>query len=115
MTIQYKNSKFSLSGTGQTTVLNISVTAVAIVKSVSIANTSSGAVTVKARMKDYSDSNANARFFVKAMASNPQETATPSPLNLESGDAIEVQSSEGGGVIEGVVSYALLDRSQENG
>mgnify|MGYP003124137617 FL=1 len=115
MTIQYKNSKFSLSGTGQTTILSISVTAVAIVKSVSIANTSSGTVTVKARMKDYSASNANARFYVKAMATNTQDNATSEPLNLESGDAIELQSSEGGGVIEGVVSYALIDRSQENG
>ena len=34
---------------------------------------------------------------------------------LIEGDAIELQSSEGGGVIEGVVSYALIDRSQENG
>jgi len=114
MTIQYKNSIFSLTGTGQTTVLTIATTAVGIVKSVYLANTSSGAVVVKARMKD-SSASSNARFFVKSLASNTTENATPQGLNLEAGDAIQVQSGEGGGVIEGAVSYALITRENENG
>jgi hypothetical protein len=36
-------------------------------------------------------------------------------LNLEAGDKINIQSSQGGSVIQGVISYALIDRSQENG
>ena len=112
MSINYKNEIFSLTGTGNTTVINIATTAIAIVKSVYCANTSTGSVLVKARTKS---GGSNARFFVKNLATNTSENLIPQGLNLEAGDAIEVQSSEGGGVIEGVVSYALIDRQNENG
>ena len=112
MTIQYKNEIFSLTGTANTTVVSIATSAIAIVKSVYCANTSTGSVLVKARAKS---GGSNSRFFVKNIATNTSENLTPQGLNLEAGDAIEVQSSAGGGVIEGVVSYALINRENENG
>ena len=41
--------------------------------------------------------------------------ATPAGLNLEAGDAITVQAATGSNKIQGAITYALLDRSQENG
>ena len=57
MTIQYKNQGFNLSTTNLTTVLNIAVTAVAIVKSISVANTSSGAVDATLKLRTTQDKN----------------------------------------------------------
>ena len=44
MTIQYKNQGFALVNANSTVVLTVPTTAVAIVKSISIANTSTGNV-----------------------------------------------------------------------
>ena len=46
MTIRYKNASKILDGTGMTTVLTISTSAIAIVKSVYVSNNSTGAVLV---------------------------------------------------------------------
>ena len=44
-----------------------------------------------------------------------QYNATPEGLNLEAGDAITVTAATGSNKIQGAISYALIDRSQENG
>ena len=36
-------------------------------------------------------------------------------LNLEAGDAITVTAATGSNKIQGLISYALIDRSQQNG
>ena len=46
------------------------------------------------------------------MATKTTEQAANQVLNLEGGDGIKAQ---GTAQVEGVISYALIDRSQENG
>ena len=41
--------------------------------------------------------------------------ATPQGINLEAGDAITIQAATGSNKIQGAISYAQIDRSQENG
>ena len=49
------------------------------------------------------------------MAAKTQVNATPQGINLEAGDAITVTAASGSNKIQGAISYAQLDRSQENG
>ena len=49
------------------------------------------------------------------IAAKSQVNATPQGLNLEAGDAITVAAASGGNKIQGAISFALIDRSQENG
>ena len=111
MTIQYKSETFSLTDTNLTTVLSISTSAVAIVKMVQAVHDTA--------------SNVNTDLYItKSGASDVQiahETMNKNTvnmlketLNLEAGDAIKMQADTGN-EITGVVSYALIDRSQENG
>ena len=44
-----------------------------------------------------------------------QVNASPQGINLEAGDAVTVQAATGSNKIQGVISYAQIDRSQENG
>ena len=53
--------------------------------------------------------------FLEMMYLLNQVNATPQGLNLEAGDAITVQAATGSNKIQGLISYALIDRSQENG
>ncbi len=113
MTIQYKNQGFNLTTSNLTTVLNISVTAVAIVKSVSVANTSSGAVEVTFKIRDRS-ATTDFNFFTQSLGAKTTQKVAGQVLNLEAGDAIKAQAASAN-TLQGVISYALLDRSQENG
>ena len=112
MSINYKNASVILSTTDMTTVLNIPVTAVAIVKSVYIANNSTGAVTVNCDLRD-SSASTDVEFFRKDIAGTTTVNATEQGLNLEEGDAIKAQA-ETANKLEVVVSYALIDRQNEN-
>ena len=49
------------------------------------------------------------------MAAKSQVNAIPQGLNLEAGDAITVTAATGSNKIQGAISYAQIDRSQENG
>ena len=113
MTIQYKNQGFNLTTSNLTTVLNISLTAVAIVKSVSVANTSSGAVEVTFKIRDRS-ATTDFNFFTQSLGAKTTQQVAGQVLNLEAGDAIKAQAASAN-TLQGVISYALLDRSQENG
>jgi hypothetical protein len=48
------------------------------------------------------------------MAGSSQVNATPSGLNLEAGDAIKAQAASASRITV-VVSYALINRENENG
>ena len=116
MTIRYKNQGFKQSSTGKTTVLTCPTNATIIVKSMYVANNdASSAILVNMNLVDSSDSSAEFEFFRDDVAAKTQVNATPAGLNLEAGDAITVQASTGSNKIQGAISYALLDRSQENG
>lgn len=113
MTIQYKNAGFNLTTTNLTTVLNIAVTAVAIVKSISVANTSSGAVDATLKLRDRS-ATTDFTFFTQSLGAKTTQQVAGQVLNLEAGDSLKAQAASAS-TLQGVISYALLDRSQENG
>ena len=114
MTIQYKNAIKSLADTNLNTVLTISTTSVAIVKSVYFTNSSTGTILCNASMRD-SSASSDIEFFRDDVAAKSQVNASPQGLNLEAGDAITVQAATGSSKIQGLISYALIDRSQQNG
>ena len=116
MTIRYKNQGFKQASTGKTTVFTCPANATVIVKSVYVANNdASSGVLVNMNFVDSSDSNTEYEFFRDEVAAKSQVNATPQGLNLEAGDSITVTAATGSNTIQGVVSYAQLDRSQENG
>ena len=113
MTIQYKNAIKILNTTSMTTVLSINTSSVAIVKSVYVSNNSTGAVLCNADLRD-SSATSDVEFFRDDIAGTTTVNASPQGLNLEAGDAIKAKA-ETANKLEVVVSYALIDRSQENG
>ena len=116
MTIQYKNQGFKQTDTSKTTVFTCPTNATIIVKSIYCANNdASSAILVNMNFVDSSDSNTEYEFFRDDVAAKSQVNATPQGLNLEAGDAITVQSATGSGKIQGLISYALIDRFLQNG
>jgi len=116
MTIRYKNQGFKQASTGKTTVFTCPTDATVIVKSIYCSNSdASSAILVNMNFVDSSDSNTEYEFFRDEIPAKSQVNATPQGLNLEAGDAITVTAATGSNAIQGVISYAQLDRSQENG
>ena len=116
MSIFYKNQGFKQSGTGKATVLTCPTDGTIIVKSVYCANNdASSGILVNMNFVDSSDSSTEYEFFRDEVAAKSQVNATPQGLNLEAGDAITVQAATGGSKIQGLISYALIDRRNENG
>jgi hypothetical protein len=113
MAIFYKNQGFSLSTTNATTVLSINTSSVAIVKDIAVTNTGSAAATLDMYVYDYSASTTY-QFIHASIAGSCNGNAAQTVLNLEEGDAILAQTPTVN-VIKGVISYALLDRTGENG
>ena len=116
MTIRYKNQGYKQASTGKTTVFTCPSDATVIVKSIYCANNdASSAILVNMNFVDSSDSNTEYEFFRDDLAAKSQVNASPQGLNLEAGDAITVTAATGSNTIQGLISYALIDRSQENG
>lgn len=116
MTIQYKNKGFKQADTNLNTVLTCPVDATLIVKSIYCANNdASSAILVNMSMTDASDSSTEYEFFRDDVAAKSQVNASPQGINLEAGDIIKVQAATASNKIQGVISYAQIDRSQENG
>ena len=116
MTIQYKNQGFKQASTGKTTALTCPSDATIIVKSVYCANNdASSAIIVNMNLVDSSDSSAEYEFFRDDVPAKTQVNATPQTLNLEAGDAVTVTAATGSNTIQGAITYAQIDRSQENG
>jgi len=116
MSIFYKNQGFKQTGTGKTTVLSCPTDGTIIVKSIYCANNdASSAILVNMNFVDSSDSSAEYEFFRDDVDAKSQVNTTPQGLNLEAGDAITVQAATGSNKIQGVISYALINRENENG
>ena len=113
MTIQYKNQGFSLTTSNLTTVLTINVTSVGIVKSINITNEHNSNNLVELYLHDVS-AGVDYEFFHKDLTADATEQCAGQVLNLEAGDSIKAQT-ETANTVKGVISYALIDRSQENG
>ena len=116
MSIFYKNQGFKQSDTSKTTVLTCPTDGTIIVKSIYCANNdASSAILVNMNFVDSSDSNTEYEFFRDDVAAKSQVNASPQGLNLEAGDAITVQAGTGSNKIQGLISYALINRENENG
>ena len=116
MTIRYKNQGFKQASTGKTTVLTCPTDGAIIVKSIYVANNeASSGIVVNMNFVDSSDASTEYEFFRDEVGAKSQVNASPQGLNLEAGDAITVQAATGSSKIQGLISYALIDRSQENG
>ena len=116
MTIQYKNQGFKQADTSKVTVFTCPTTATIIVKSIYCANNdASSGILVNMNFVDSSDSSAEYEFFRDEVAAKTQVNASPQGLNLEAGDAITVQAATGSNKIQGLISYALINRENENG
>jgi hypothetical protein len=111
MTIRYKSETFDLTTTNVTPVLTCPSDATIIVKSIQAVHdtasnvdthalvTKSGGSAVKISYEELNKATAN---MVKGS------------LNLEASDVLSMQAGTAN-EITGIVSYALIDRSQENG
>tara|TARA_R110002072_G_scaffold29770_2_gene93674 strand:- start:46 stop:384 length:339 start_codon:yes stop_codon:yes gene_type:complete len=112
MTIQYKNETFNLTTTNITTVLTISTSAVAIVKTVQAVHDTASAVDTDLFIRK---NGAGADVQISHESLNKETVdMLKNTLNLEAGDAIKMQASTAD-EITGIISYALIDRSQQNG
>ena len=112
MTIQYQNETFNLTTTNITTVLTIPTSAVGIVKTVqAVHNTASNVDTDLLIRKN----GAVADVLISHEILNKNTVdMLKNTLNLEAGDAIKMQAATAN-EITGIISYALIDRSQQNG
>ena len=113
MAVFYKNQGFNLTTSNATTVLTINTSSVAIVKDIAVTNTGSNAATLDMYVYDYSASTTY-QFIHASVAGSCNGLAAQTVLNLDEGDAILAQTATVN-VIKGVISYALLDRTGENG
>jgi len=113
MTIQYKNQGFSLTNTDTTSVLTAPANGRCLVKQIQAHNGSTGAVSLVTQVTDTSAS-ATFRIDSVSLSANTTRQIISQTLVLEEGDILKLTAGTGG-EIQGIVSYALLDRSQENG
>mgnify|MGYP000188445689 FL=1 len=111
MTIQYKSESFDLTTTNLTTVLTISTSAVAIVKTVQASHQDVSNVDVDLFLKKSGGSNVEVGHAQLNKSTTNMITDT---LNLEAGDVIKMQAGTAD-EITGFVSYALINRENENG
>ena len=111
MTIQYKSEVFDLTDTNLTTVLTIATSAVAIVKTVQASHQDASNVDADLYLKKSGGSDLE---IGHAQLNKSMVNMIVNTLNLEAGDVIKMQADTAN-EITGAVSYALIDRSQENG
>ena len=112
MTIQYKNETFNLTTTNITTVLTVNTSSVAIVKTVQAVHDTASAVDTDLFIRK-NGAGADVQISHDSLNKETVNMLT-NTLNLEAGDAIKMQADTAN-EITGVVSYALIDRSQQNG
>ena len=111
MTIQYKSETFNLTTTNLTTVLTINTTSVAIVKMVQAVHDTASNIDTDLYLKKSGGSDVQ---IAHTQLNKTTENLIKESLNLEAGDVIKVQADTAN-EITGAVSYALIDRQNENG
>ena len=113
MTIQYKNQGFSLTTTNLTTILTINTSSVGLIKAAPVTNEHTNKVLTELYIHDVS-AGTDYEFFHKEITADFTMQTVVGVLNLEAGDSIKAQADVAN-TVKGVISYALIDRSQENG
>jgi hypothetical protein len=113
MAIIYKNQGYDLTTSNLTTVLSINTSTVAIIKEISVANDTNAAKTVDYFFYDYSTSTSY-KFYHTNVPADSHDNAVHNALVLEEGDYLQFQA-DAANAISGQISYALLNRTGENG
>tara|TARA_R100001015_G_C4629920_1_gene191149 strand:+ start:2443 stop:2784 length:342 start_codon:yes stop_codon:yes gene_type:complete len=113
MTIQYKNQGVNLSTTGTTSVFTAPSDATIIIKQIQINNGSTGAVNLSVQVTDTSAST-TFRIFNQSLTASSTTDIINHTLILEASDILKMTAGTAN-EIQGIISYAQLDRSQENG
>jgi hypothetical protein len=112
MTIKYKSDTFDLTTTNVTTILTCPADATILVKNIeAVHNTASNVDTDLLIRK--SGAGADVQVAHKQMNKETFNFALET-INLEANDVLKMQAGTAN-EITGLVSYALIDRSQENG
>ena len=111
MTIQYKSETFDLTTTNITTVLTCPSDATILVKSFQASHQTASNVDVDVYLQKSGGSNVE---ISHAQLNKNFTNMISDTLNMEASDVLKIQAGTAD-TITGVVSYALLDRSQENG
>jgi hypothetical protein len=111
MTIRYKSDTFDLTTTNLTTILTCPSNATIIVKSVQASHQDASNVDVDAFLQKSGGSDVE---ISHAQLNKSFTNLVSSSLNMEASDILKVQADTAN-EITGSVSYALIDRSQENG
>ena len=111
MTIRYKSDTFDLTTTNITTVLTCTADATLLVKSLQASHQTASNVDVDAYLKKSGGSDVEISHIQlnKNFSNMVSET-----LAMEASDELKIKADTAD-EITGVVSYALIDRSQENG
>tara|TARA_R100001015_G_C4450603_1_gene40903 strand:+ start:127 stop:468 length:342 start_codon:yes stop_codon:yes gene_type:complete len=113
MSIQYKNAGFNLSTTDTTSILTAPTSGRCLVKQIQAHNGSTGAVNLVTQVTDTS-ATATFRIDNASVAANTTRQIISETLVLEEGDVLKMTAGTAN-EIQGIVSYALIDRSLQNG
>ena len=111
MTIRYKSETFDLTTTNLTTILTCPSDATIIGKSLQISHKAGGSIDVDVFLQKSGGSDVD---IAHQPLSAGFDNFIKSSLNMEANDILKVQAATAN-EITGVVNYALIDRSQENG
>ena len=111
MTIRYKSETFDLSTTNVTTILTCPADATIISKSLQISHQAGGSIAVDVFLQKSGGSDVD---IAHQSLSAGFDNFIKSSLNMEADDVLKIQANTAN-EITGVVNYALIDRSQENG
>ena len=111
MTIRYKSETFDLTTTNVTTILTCPSDATIIGKSLQISHQAGGSIAVDVFLQKSGGSDVD---IAHQSLSAGFDNFIKSSLNMEANDILKVQADTAN-EITGSISYALIDRSQENG
>ena len=112
MTITYKSATFDLTTTNVTTILTVPSNATVIAKSVQAVNNTASDVDTDLILTKSGDTT---NYIIGHAVLNASMTnLVLNTLNLEADDVLKMQAGTAN-EITGVVTYALIDRSNQNG
>ena len=114
MSILYKNAGFDLTTTNLTTCLTMDVGSRAIIQTVQCANTSAGAIILQSKFLD-SSASTTYQISTESLGAGATTNIATGVLILEESDALKIQCAATSNVATGVISYALINRTDENG
>ena len=114
MTIQYKNKGFNLNTTDTVSVLTANATSVVLIKQIQASNGSgSAALSVVTQVTDTTEA-VTYRIGNQSIAAASTTDIITKTLVLESNDILKMTCSTKD-EIQGIVSYALINRENQNG